>query len=108
MTAVRIALSLALPPRPWVMVIFLAARSAAGIIQNALISGGPSSASKPAAAAAAWQAYTLLRMAAPSGHYDIGPVDLPLFTAISGTALGGPGAAFSSGRPPRPSLGRPR
>lgn len=77
-----VLLGRALPPRPRVMVIFLATCSAAGIIQNALISGGPSTASRPAAAAAAWRAYTVLRIAVPGGHYDIGPLDLLLFTAI--------------------------
>lgn len=65
------------------MAAFLALASIADISQTALFGGtGHGSAGGSGAAAPAWQAYTVLRVALPGGHYDIGPLDLLLFTAI--------------------------
>jgi len=76
-----VALGRVLSLKPRVMAIFLASCSIADIAQNALIGGG-AGAPAGSGAAPAWQAYAVLRIAVPGGHYDIGPLDLLLFTAV--------------------------
>lgn len=77
-----VALGRVLSLKPRVMAIFLASCSIADIAQNAFIGGGPGAPAGSGAAPPAWQAYAVLRIAVPGGHYDIGPLDLLLFTAI--------------------------
>ena len=78
-----LALGRVLPLRPWAMAAFLVLASIADSSQTALFGGtGHGSAGGSGAAAPAWQAYTVLRVPLPGGHYDIGPLDLLLFTAI--------------------------
>lgn len=78
-----LALGRVLSLRSWVMPVFLGLASAGDIAQNALLGGtGPGSTGGPGAAEPAWQAYAVLRVPLPGGHYDIGPLDLLLFTVI--------------------------
>lgn len=60
------------------MAVFIALASIADITQNALF-GGTGRAGR---CRAAWQAYPVLWIPLRGGRYDIGPLDLLLFTAI--------------------------
>ena len=71
-----------LPLRPRAMAAFLALASIGDITQFALSGGAGQGSPGGSSTAGAWQAYTVLRVALPRGHYDIGPLDLLLFTAI--------------------------
>ena len=78
-----VALGRVLSLRPRVMALFLGLASIADIAQNALSGGaGPGSPGWSGAAAPSWQAYTARWVPLRGGHYDIGALDLLLFTAI--------------------------
>lgn len=64
------------------MAVFIALASIADITQNALFGGTGRVTGRAGRCRAAWQAYPVLWIPLRGGRYDIGPLDLLLFTAI--------------------------